>query len=185
VFLFLIPLLLGFMFNSASAFTTFYSRQWGERGGRLVSIILRDVAGIPLWAIGYIMAARATPTLFFNPVFISSTMGWLLILVGGMTIIVGMLSLRWRAAAPSIQDTLVVHGVYAHIRHPLYSGMILELAGLFLLIPSITVLSGCILGVLWVMVQARLEEKDLVQRLPAYREYMQSVPRFVPKFKLR
>lgn len=185
MFLFLIPLLLGFIFNSASAFTTFYSRQWGERSGRLVSIILRDVAGIPVWAIGYIMSVRVPSTLLYNPVFITSTLGWSLILVGGIIIFVGMLSLRWRAAAPSIQDSLVAHGVYAHIRHPLYTGMILELAGLFLLIPSITVLSACILGVLWVMVQARLEEKDLVERLPTYKEYMRSVPRFLPKFKLR
>ena len=184
MFLFMIPLLLGFVFNCASSFTTFYSRQWGERIGKLVSIILRDVAGIPVWAIGYIMAVRVGSTLFFNPVFISSTLGWLLILVGGTIIFVGILSLKWRTAAPTIQDTLVVQGVYSHIRHPLYSGMILELAGIFLLIPSVTVLCACILGVLWVMVQARLEEIDLVQRLPAYKEYMRSVPRFLPKFKL-
>ena len=75
------------------------------------------------------------------------------------------------------------HGLYAHIRHPLYSGMILELVGLFLWIPTLTVLMACMLGVVWVMIQARLEEMDLVKRLPAYREYMQRVPRFMPKFK--
>jgi len=34
------------------------------------------------------------------------------------------------------------------------------------------------------MIQARLEEVDLVQRLPAYREYreyMEEVPRFIPR----
>ena len=34
------------------------------------------------------------------------------------------------------------------------------------------------------MLQARLEELDLVARLPAYKEYMREVPRFVPKIKL-
>jgi protein-S-isoprenylcysteine O-methyltransferase Ste14 len=82
-----------------------------------------------------------------------------------------------------MQDTLVTHGIYAHIRHPLYSGMLLELAGLLLWIPRVTVLIACLLGWLWVIVQARLEEMDLQQRLPAYREYMQRVPRFIPRRK--
>ncbi len=183
MYLFLIPLLLGFIFNSASAFTAYYSRQFGGRGGRLVSIILRDVVGIPVWAIGYVLAAKASAATLFRHITIASAMGWLLILAGVAIISVGVLSLRWRAAAPSTQDTLVQDGLYAHIRHPLYSGMILELVGIFLLIPTLPMLIAFILGVLWVMVQARLEEIDLVKRLPAYGEYMQRVPRFIPRFK--
>ena len=183
MFSFLIPLLLGFSFNSASAFTTFYSRRFGERGGRLASIILRDVTGIPVWSIGFALAILADSPKFFNPVFISSTLAWLLILAGAVIILIGLLSIRWRAAAPSVQDSLVNHGVYAHIRHPLYSGMILELLGLFLWVPTLTVLVACFLGVLWVMLQARLEEMDLVQRLPNYKEYMQRVPRFIPRLR--
>jgi protein-S-isoprenylcysteine O-methyltransferase Ste14 len=185
MFQFLFPLLIGFALNSASAFTSFYSRQWGERGGRLASMILRDVVGIPVWAIGYLLAARAASAMLFNPVIISSTLGWLLILAGAAVIFVGLLSLRWRAVTPSVEDTLVVHGLYAHIRHPLYSGMMLELVGLFLLLPTLTVLVACVLGVVWVMIQARLEEVDLVERLPDYKEYMQRVPRFVPRLRQR
>ena len=181
MFLYLVPLLLGFIFNSASAFTTFYSHRLGERGGRLVSIILRDVVGIPVWAIGYGMAALSDTTKFFIPGFISSALAWLFILAGGAIIITGLVSLRWRAAAPSVQDTLVVQGLYTYIRHPLYSGMILELTGLFLWVPTLSVLVAYILGVVWVMLQARLEEMDLVERLPTYKDYMQRVPRFVPR----
>ena len=39
------------------------------------------------------------------------------------------------------------------------------------------------LGVGWVLIQARLEELDLLQRMPAYREYMQRVPRFLPRLR--
>ena len=183
MFLFLIPLLAGFTINAASAFTTCYSRRLGERGGRLVSIILRDVLGIPVWVIGYVMAARAPSSLFFNPTFLSPTLAWLLILAGAVIISVGLVSLRGRAAAPSVQDSLVRHGLYRYIRHPLYSGMLLELTGLFLWMPTLTILVACILGILWVMVQARLEEMDLVERIPAYTDYMQRVPRFLPRFK--
>jgi hypothetical protein len=52
MYMFLIPLLLGFGLNSASAFTAAYSRCWGERGGRLASLLLRNVFGIPVWVIG-------------------------------------------------------------------------------------------------------------------------------------
>lgn len=184
MYFFLVPLLIGFTFNSASAFTSYYSRLLGERWGRIACMVLRDILGIPVWAIGYILAVRAPSAILISPTFITSVLGWLFILVGGAIIIVGFLSLRWRAVAPSVHDTLVTQGVYAHIHHPLYSGMILELIGLFLWIPTLTILIACVLGVIWVMIQARLEEMDLVERLPAYKEYMQRVPRFLPKVRL-
>ena len=183
-FLFLVPLLIGFGFNSASAFTTYLSDRFGERGGRLACIILRDVVGIPVWATGYGMAvATNSPNLFSTSLFTAVFSG--LLMAGGVGIIItGMLSLRGRAAAPSINDTLVVSGIYAHIRHPLYTGMLLELVGLFAWVPSHSVLAACTLGVAWVMLQARLEELDLQKRLPAYKEYIQRVPRFIPKLKI-
>jgi hypothetical protein len=107
MYLFLIPLLLGFGLNSASTFTTFYLHKLGDWGGRLACIVLRDVIGIPVWAIGYGMAALATSTQLFNPIFISSTLAWLLILAGVAIIFTGLVSIRWRAAAPTIEDTLV------------------------------------------------------------------------------
>jgi protein-S-isoprenylcysteine O-methyltransferase Ste14 len=82
---------------------------------------------------------------------------------------------------PSVRDTLVRHGLYARVRHPIYSGMMLVFVGLALLRPTATVVVACALGFRWLMVQARLEELDLVQRLPAYREYMEQVPRFRKK----
>lgn len=82
-----------------------------------------------------------------------------------------------------MRDTLVSHGLYAYIRHPLYSGMILQLVGLFLWVPTLPISIACFLGVVWVVLQARLEELDLVERIPTYSEYMQRVPPFVPKFR--
>lgn len=184
MFLFLIPLLVGFLFNSASAFTTYYSKRFGKRGGRLIVILLRDVLGIPVWAIGYILAARSASPLLFNPILISSTLGWFSILAGGVIILISRQALGWRALAPSVTDTLVEHGIYTHVRHPVYSGMFLELCGVYLIIPTLTVFVACLLGVIWVIIQARLEELDLVERLPVYKEYMQRVPRFIPRLRL-
>lgn len=40
---------------------------------------------------------------------------------------------------------------------------------------------ACALGIIWLIIQARLEEIDLKQRLPEYSEYMKGVPRFIPR----
>lgn len=180
---FLLPLLIGFAFNSASAFSTYYSVRLGERYGRLVCIIFRDVLGIPVWATGYALAALTRTPGLFTPISLSSLLAGALAVSGVALIVAGLVSLRWRAAAPSLRDTLVRSGLYAHIRHPLYSGMFLELAGLFLWLPSQGMLVACLLGVFWIILQARLEEMDLLQRLPAYKDYMQQVPPFVPRLK--
>jgi protein-S-isoprenylcysteine O-methyltransferase Ste14 len=183
MYLFLAPLLIGFTLNSASAFTTFYSHHFGDQAARLLCTILRNILGIPVWAIGYALAAMAPSSQLYTSSLFSSVLAWLLMISGGVTIIIGLWSLRGRAAAPSTHDTLVSHGLYAYIRHPLYSGMLLELTGLFSWVPTMPMLLACLLGVLWVLLQARLEELDLLQRLPSYREYMQRVPCFVPNFK--
>jgi protein-S-isoprenylcysteine O-methyltransferase Ste14 len=183
LFTFLIPLLLGFALNCASAFTTAYTRLWGERGGRLASTILRDVFGIPVWAIGLCLAVVTASPEIFPSSLVTQIFGWLLIIAGAVIIILGLLSLGWRAATPSVKDTLVVHGLYANIRHPLYSGTFLEFVGLFLISPTIAVAIAVLLGIGWLLIQARLEEIDLLQRIPAYREYMKRVPRFVPHLK--
>ena len=182
MFMFLIPLLVGFFFNSLSAFTTYFSKRLGERNGRLVCILLRDVLGIPVWVTGYAMAALTPSPNLIPTTLASSIFAWILILAGSVIIIIGLLSLRWKAAAPSLKDSLVTSGIYAHIRHPLYSGMLLQLLGLAVYLPQGPMLVACILGVCWVLLQARLEELDLLQRLPAYQDYMQRVPRFLPRF---
>lgn len=51
--------------------------------------------------------------------------------------------------------------------------------------PTSTVVLACALGFAWLIIQARLEEVDLLQRLPAYREYMEQVPRFLPRLRER
>jgi protein-S-isoprenylcysteine O-methyltransferase Ste14 len=182
---FLIPLLLGFLFNSASAFTSAYSRRRGERGGRLATLILRNVVGIPLWVVGLAMAVRTHSPALFRSGFATGILGWLLVGVGSVLILAALLALRWRAAAPSVRDSLVEQGPYAHVRHPIYSGMLLEFAGLALVVPTQAVALACALGVVWILIQARLEERDLLQRLPPYREYMERVPRFIPRLRRR
>jgi protein-S-isoprenylcysteine O-methyltransferase Ste14 len=183
VYGFLLFLLVGFALAGASAFTAVYSRRWGERGGQLATSLLRNFLGIPLWIFGFILAWRAPTPLLVEASETLSILGWLLVAVGSVPVIWGHLLLGWRTHMPSVRDTLVRHGLYARVRHPIYSGMMLVFVGLALLRPTATVVVACALGFLWMIVQAKLEELDLVQRLPAYREYMEQVPRFVPRFR--
>jgi protein-S-isoprenylcysteine O-methyltransferase Ste14 len=181
MFYFLIPLLLGFSFNLASAFTTAFSRKWGERNGSIVTIILRDVLGIPVWAIGFGLAFVTPSLTLFTSTLYTDIVGWFLITVGGVIILIALVTIRWRAAGPSSRDTLAEDGLYAYVRHPIHSGTFLEFMGLLLLKPTSAVALACVLGVIWVLIQTRLEELDLLQRLPAYRGYLQRIPRFVPR----
>lgn len=181
MYAFLVPLVLGFALGGASALTTVYSRRWGEKGGQMATMVLRNVLGIPLWLVGFLLAWRAAAPLLFTPTRASGVLGWLLITTGAIPVIWGHLLLGWRTHMPSVQDTLVRTGMYAHVRHPIYGGGLLVFSGLALVRPTLPVVVASTLGICWAIVQAVLEEMDLVQRLPAYREYMLQVPRFFPR----
>lgn len=182
---FLIPLLLGFACDSASAFTAAFSRRWGAEHGQWVTFVLRNVLGIPLWVIGLGVAVRSPSRALFAAPVLLEALGWVLLAAGCVVQLLALASLRGRAAKPSMADALVDHGVYGHIRHPIYAGLLLEFAALILVKPRRTVAVACALGILWALLQARLEEVDLLQRMPAYREYLARVPRFVPRVRTR
>ncbi|OFY67679.1 MAG: hypothetical protein A2V64_09315 [Bacteroidetes bacterium RBG_13_43_22] len=177
---FLILLIPGFISNLASAFTTTYSEKWGKKTGTLITIILRDVTGIPLWAVGFVAAIRASSVLLYPVTLPVQIISWSIIAIGAVIIIIALVSIRSKAAAPSTGDTLVNKGIYSMIRHPIHSGTFLEFAGILILWPSLQVSIACAVGVLWIILQSRFEEKDLIKRIPEYSDYMKQVPRFFP-----
>jgi len=181
--LFLIPLLLGFILCSASAFTTFFSQRWGALGATYAVVILRDFLGIPAWVVGLLLAFRLENPFIMQPSSLTDILGWLVILFGAVPGIWGLLVLRRRSYAPTIHDTLAAIGPYAFIRHPIYSGLALQLLGLLFLRPTLPALLASLLTTAWINVQVRLEESDLASRMSAYRAYMERVPRFIPKIK--
>lgn len=183
MYLFLIPLLVGLVFAGASAFTTAYSRRLGDRGGTIITALLRNVLGIPLWVVGYIWAWLTPSPLLFTPNAFSSTLGWILIAAGSLPVIAGHVYVGMRSHLPSVRDMLVRHGLYAYVRHPIYAGGLIVLPGAVLIQPSLTVLVASAIVYVWLFAQARLEEIDLVQRLPEYRDYMREVPRFIPRLR--
>lgn len=174
-------LVLGFAFNLASAFTSTFARWWGTPRGRLATVLLRDVFGIPVWASGFAYAAVAISPRQFAPGVLVTAAALVSVAVGALIIVAALVALGWRSAAPSITDTLVERGPYAYIRHPIHVGTFLEFIGLALLRPTEPVFLACALGVVWLSLQSGLEERDLVKRMPEYREYMRRVPGFIPR----
>lgn len=73
------------------------------------------------------------------------------------------------------------HGVYAHVRHPIYSGAILVAVGWSVVFASIAGGALTLLLVLFFDLKSRREEHWLVDRYPQYADYRNRTPaRFVP-----
>lgn len=180
---FLIPLILGFVSNLASAFTTTYSNYWGKKKGTFLTILLRDITGIPVWAAGYVLAIIQSSKMLYTTSSSLKVLCWAVIISGGVLIIIALTSIRIKAAAPSTEDSLVKAGIYSRIRHPIHSGTFLEFFGLLLLWPSLQVAIAFVFGSIWILLQTKLEESDLIKRIPEYRDYKSKVPAFIPSFR--
>jgi protein-S-isoprenylcysteine O-methyltransferase Ste14 len=183
MYYFLILLIAGFGANLASSCTKIYSEKWGKKTGTFITVILRDVLGIPVWAIGFVLAIKESGGLVYQSSGMNQVAGWFIMAVGASVIIIALIQIRVKAAAPSVGDSLVRTGIYSVIRHPIHSGTLLEFIGLFILWPSLNVGIASMIGLLWIVLQTRLEEKDLVRRIPDYKGYMEEVPRFIPRLR--
>jgi protein-S-isoprenylcysteine O-methyltransferase Ste14 len=82
------------------------------------------------------------------------------------------------------EQPLVTDGIYKFIRHPIYAAHILwGIAGVLLLHSWIVGWSGLVLFVLVYLVRVPNEEKLMLDKFSdAYREYMQTTGRIIPKF---
>jgi protein-S-isoprenylcysteine O-methyltransferase Ste14 len=81
---------------------------------------------------------------------------------------------------PLPDSALVTTGAYAHVRHPIYTGAVVSLAGYALAWSNWTL--ALLLGVvarLYFEAKAKAEERWLLERYPSYQSYMRHVPRRV------
>lgn len=77
------------------------------------------------------------------------------------------------------RQTVVSRGIYRFIRHPIYAGDLLLLAGLELALNSWLILFVALLTPV-VLRQAIREEQMLVSTLPGYNSYCRRTKRFIP-----
>lgn len=80
-------------------------------------------------------------------------------------------------------QVLIDTGLYAHVRHPMYTGVLLVLSGMALWLGSIfTAIFGTVLFFLAFLPRIFIEEKTLKNDLRGYEDYMQRVKyRMIPK----
>ena len=76
-------------------------------------------------------------------------------------------------------------GIHDYVRHPLYSGTLLFIWGLFFSFPMLKNLIAMIIITGYVLVGIRLEEKKLLIEFgKAYADYMNRVPMLIPYLKI-
>jgi protein-S-isoprenylcysteine O-methyltransferase Ste14 len=81
---------------------------------------------------------------------------------------------------PVDHSQLVKHGVYARVRHPLYSSQLFAAAGWVLFTLSIPHLAILVVGFFFFDYKASKEEGWLTERHPEYAEYAKGVKKLIP-----
>ena len=101
------------------------------------------------------------------------------------------LTLRTLIGIPELSPTptsqpLLDQGIYARLRHPRYVVVLLSVLALALFTNYLAVYLLCPLAGVVLYGITLLEERELVERFgPAYEQYQQRVPRFVPRMLKR
>lgn len=116
--------------------------------------------------------------------------GWLraiglVLLVGGVAL-VAVAALRLGPAltpspVPNEQGSLATTGLYGHVRHPIYSGVLLAVAGVTIGSGNLATLVVALATVVFFNTKAAWEERRLAEHYPDYATYAERTPRFVPR----
>ncbi|ELS02141.1 putative protein-S-isoprenylcysteine methyltransferase [Xenococcus sp. PCC 7305] len=104
----------------------------------------------------------------------------LFVFVGGLISLIGLLSLRKSFSITPEVRGFVVSGIYSFIRHPMYLGGFVSVAGI--LLSSLSIFS-LVVYLVWLVIQiwrAGLEEQLLLKEYPEYQKYRQKTAAFVP-----
>lgn len=80
------------------------------------------------------------------------------------------------------QTTLVTHGLFRWMRNPIFTFILLSMAGLVLVVPSVLSLSAAVLSLAGIEIQVRAVEEPYLRATHGreYQRYCSSTGRFVP-----
>lgn len=109
--------------------------------------------------------------------------GGCLITLGSGLLLAGVLKLGSSLTAlphPRDDASLRTDGIYRHVRHPIYGGLIVLVAGYCLVMPSPLELLFALATLFFFDQKARVEERWLARRYPSYPEYAGRTRKFFP-----
>jgi protein-S-isoprenylcysteine O-methyltransferase Ste14 len=113
------------------------------------------------------------------------TGGWMLIAAGGALALAGMAALRDGDALtavphPRAEASLVQHGAYRLVRHPVYGGLVVAAVGWAVARGSFAALAGAAVLLVFFDLKRRREEAWLEARFAGYAEYRARTRRLIP-----
>ena len=153
------------------------SGSFGARGGAWVvvqSILMLAVIGLGVTFHGN------------GPGWFVLVAGAVLFVAGGFFGIAGVAVLgRNRTPFPQPREgsELVQRGIYARVRHPLYTSVMLASLGWALMWQSAAAFGVALALIPFFHAKARREERWLREQFPSYVEYERRVPRFIPRIR--
>jgi protein-S-isoprenylcysteine O-methyltransferase Ste14 len=122
-----------------------------------------------------------------DPVAWVDALGWLLVLAGAAVLLHAFVAFAWHGrgtpapAAPT--ERLVVQGAYRHVRNPMYVAVLAAVLGQVLLFASWGLFAYLVLiGITMASFVQVYEEPTLREAYgPAYDEFCENVPRWLPR----
>lgn len=149
----------------------------------LVRLVKMAKVGILLGIVGQVLIPRTILPLADDPGAVQLA-GAVLFTMGVVMAITGRAQLgsSWsdiEAPGQVAKASLISHGLYGYIRHPIYTGDIMLLIGLELALNSALVFGIALMAPV-ILLQAIREERLLIRNLPGYSEYCRRTKRFVP-----
>lgn len=157
------------------------------------------VGGVFKWLIALVFACLGAnafaperlawlfPPLGWLEIPLARAFGWSVMVSSWLLILAAQRTMRqsWRIGIDEKEPTeLVQNGLFARSRNPIFLGMVLTMAGLFLVLPKAVTLLAAVVSWVVISVQIRLEEDFLSkQHGQAYRDYCQKVGRWCSFFQ--
>lgn len=105
----------------------------------------------------------------------------ILAVVNGLWAVMSM-NRKTLTVLPELREhaSLVTSGPYKYIRHPMYTSVLMLLTGMLLNEFNFIRLTVLIVVLIVLILKLRLEEKQLQNRFPGYKQYMLKTKRLVP-----
>ncbi|MBK9329231.1 MAG: isoprenylcysteine carboxylmethyltransferase family protein [Sphingobacteriales bacterium] len=129
------------------------------------------------------------PVLLFKAPYISSFIGFSFAGIGTFVLLVALMTfdlkefigIAPRKDVPAENGKLIITGIYQYVRHPLYTGVILQVLGAYVLFPYIKVLIASVILIVYILIGSKLEEVKLIDEFgEEYISYKKKVKGLIP-----